>query len=72
MEESPIEKEPKPKKKAEEHLEKIPGKFIVKTNQGYYVKPGTYSVYKHDAKVFDDYNEAHKIKNEHGGKVVKL
>ena len=60
------EKQPAPERK------KIPGKFIVKTNEGYYVSKGKYSVNKDDAKIFDDYNLASDIKKEKGGKVVKL
>ena len=72
------EKKPKKEKKArkereeEPNLEPIPGRFIVKTVEGYYVSRNRYSVYKHDARVFDDFNEANKIKKEFGGKVVKL
>ena len=65
-----VKKEKAPKE--EEKLEPIPGRFIVKTNQGYLVSKGQYSVYKHDAKVFIDFNEANKMKNTYGGKVVKL
>ena len=65
------EKKPAPKKEPKK-LEKIPGKFIVKTSEGYYVSQRTTSVYKHEAKIFDDFNEANKIKKLHGGKVVKL
>ena len=39
---------------------------------GYYVKKGVYSVYKHEAKVFDDFVKAHALKKELGGKVVKV
>ena len=73
--------EPKPAPKAEPkkvdkqpapERAKIPGKFIVKTNEGYYVGKGKYSIMKGDAKIFDDFNLANDIKKEHGGKVVKL
>ena len=70
----PVEKVvKKPKEKPQpKPVEKIPGRFVVKTNEGYYVGHGKYSVYKHEAKVFDDFVEARKFKKEHGGKVVKL
>ena len=76
----PVKQEPKKEEKApnrtpkseEKPREKIPGKFIVKTNHGYYVGPNKYSVYKDDAKVFDDFNLANDIKKAQGGKVVKL
>ena len=55
-----------------EHLEKIPGRFIVKTNQGYYVNENQFSIHKYEAHVFDDFNEANQTKNLYGGKVVKL
>ena len=51
---------------------KIPGKFIVKTHQGYYVNQNKYSIYKDDAKIFDDFNLAQDIKKAKGGKVIKL
>ena len=63
--------EPKPVKK-EEPREKIPGRFIVKTAQGYYVNKNKLSINKDDAKIFDDFNEANDIKKALGGKVVKL
>ena len=59
-------------KKEEPRRAKIPGRFIVKTNNGYYVNKNKFSVYKDDAKVFDDFNLAHDIKKALGGKVVKL
>ena len=52
--------------------EKIPGRFIVKTAQGYYVSKDNYSINKDDANVFDDYNLAKDIKKELGGKIIKL
>ena len=52
--------------------EKIPGRFIVKTNQGYYISDNKYSNSKEDAKVFDDFNLAKDIKKVKGGKIVKL
>ena len=66
----------KPVKKQEEPAapfrKKSPGRFIVKTNKGYYVKENKYSIYKEDAKIFDDYNLANDIKKAQGGKVVKF
>ena len=59
-------------KKEEPRRAKIPGRFIVKTNNGYYVNKNKFSVYKDDAKVFDDFNLAHDIKKALGCKVVKL
>ena len=77
VKEAPKKAEPKvePKKQEKQPAQerkKIPGKFIVKTNDGYYVSKGNYSVNKEDAKVFDDFNLANDIKKEKGGKVVKL
>ena len=83
LKKAPVKKaEPKkavPKKKAapqpkpvEKPREKIPGRFIVKTHQGYYVNQNKYSVYKEDAKIFDDFNLAKDIKKAKGGKVIKL
>ena len=73
-------KKSKPKAKKEKPVakpveaprEKIPGRFIVKTHSGYYINKGKYSVYKEDAKVFDDFNLAKDIKKALGGKIVKL
>ena len=59
-------------KKAKEEPEVIPGKFIVKTNDGYYVNQRRLSQSKGDAKIFDDFNKANEIKKKLGGKVVKL
>ena len=64
-------KKPAPKKEKEK-LEAIPGKFIVKTNDGYYVNQKRLSNAKSDAKIFDDFNAANEIKQKLGGKVVKL
>ena len=77
VKEAPKKAEPKvePKKQEKQPAQerkKIPGKFIVKTNDGYYVSKGNYSVNKEDAKIFDDFNLANDVKKEKGGKVVKL
>ncbi|HHT66946.1 MAG TPA: hypothetical protein GX010_01785, partial [Erysipelotrichaceae bacterium] len=71
---APAKKKAETKKTASQKVkrEKILGKFIVKTNKGYYVNENSYSVYKDDAKVFDDFNAAQDVKNQHGGKVVKV
>ena len=53
-------------------LDAIPGRFIVKTLHGYYVGKDKFSVFKQDAWVFSDYSKADRIRNIHGGKVVKL
>ena len=72
------EKEPKePTKKVavrveEKPREKIPGRFIVKLNIGYYVTEKKVSQYKEEAYVFDDFNLAKDIKKERGGKIIKL
>lgn len=63
-------KKPVHKEKAVE--QKIPGVFIVKTNQGYYVGPGKFSEQKSDAKIIYDFNEARHLKEKFGGKVVKI
>ncbi|MBQ6730512.1 MAG: hypothetical protein IJR08_01220 [Bacilli bacterium] len=69
----PKAKKEKPAAKpVEAPREKIPGRFIVKTHNGYYINKGKYSVYKEDAKVFDDFNLAKDIKKALGGKIVKL
>lgn len=48
------------------------GSFVIKTNEGYYVEDGRYSMKKSDAKVFHDFNDAYAVKMEIGGKVVKV
>ena len=81
--EEPVSAVKKPKKKrkkrrkvapkpVKEEPAKIPGRFIVKTVEGYYIKSNKFSIYKNEAHVFDDFNAANKIKNQLGGKVVKL
>lgn len=52
--------------------EKIPGRFIVKLLDGYYVNEKTLSINKDDAMIFDDFNLANDIKKAKGGKVVKI
>ena len=68
----PEKNERKPREKKEDILEKIPGKFIVKAYEGYYINDKKFSVYKKDAKIFDDFNVAKQIKARFGGKVIKL
>lgn len=62
----------KPAPKSKNILEVIPGRFIVKTEQGYYVKVNKFSKFKGDAYIFDDFNEANQNKHRYGGKVIKL
>ena len=75
---APVKKEPIKKEKPkvepvkEQPREKIPGKFVVKTNKGYYIGKNKYSVYKDEAKIFDDFNLAKDIKDQEGGKIVKI
>ena len=64
-------KKPAPKKEKVKR-EKIPGRFIVKTAQGYYISKNKFSIYKDEAKIFDDFNLANDIKKQLGGKVVKI
>lgn len=61
-----VEEKPQPQRV------KIPGKFIVKLLSGYYVNENEVSIYKEDAKIFDDFNLALDIKKAKGGKIVKL
>lgn len=56
----------------EKPREKIPGRFIVKLNTGYFVTEKKVSQYKEEAYVFDDFNLAKDIKKERGGKIIKL
>ena len=69
---APKEKPVKEKQPVHLFRAKIPGRFVVKTYSGYYISKNKYSVYKDDAKIFDDFNEANDIKKEYGGKVVKI
>ena len=71
----PVKKAEKPKapvKKEAPVREKIPGRYIVKLPDGYYVSNSKRSVYKEDAKIFDDFVLANDLKKKYGGKVVKL
>ena len=52
--------------------EVIPGRFIVKTPDGYYISEKKISDVKGDAHIFDDFNKAVIIKKRYGGKVIKL
>ena len=61
----PEVKQPAPKKK-------IPGRFVVHTNEGYYVSKGKCAARMKDARVFQDYQSAHGIAKLKGGRVVKL
>lgn len=53
-------------------LKVIPGKFIVKTNNGYYISDEQFSNHRGDATIFDDFNVANQKKSQFGGKVIKL
>ena len=66
------EEKRKPKEKKEkEKPEPIPGTFLVKCHQGYYIDGHRFSKNKADAKVFHDFNEAVEQKRRFGGKVIK-
>ena len=69
---APKEKPVKEKQPVHLFRAKIPGRFVVKTYAGYYVSKNKYSVYKNEATIFDDFNEANDIKKQYGGKVVKI
>lgn len=71
----PKKEKPAPKAKpvpVKEERKAIPGKFIVKTLDGYYVNQKRLSQEKSEAKIFDDFNLASDIKKKLGGKIVKL
>ncbi len=57
--------QPAPKKK-------IPGRFVVYTDGGYYVSKNKRAARMKDALVFKDYQSAHGIAKLKGGRVVKL
>ena len=63
---APVEEGPK------DIFEKIPGRFIVKSNRGYVISKSEFSDIKSKARVFDDFNEARRYKAMFGGKVIKL
>ena len=69
-----IEKEEQPVKRSREKNapEVIPGRFIVKTPEGYYINEKKISQSKGDAHIFLDFNKAVIIKKRYGGKVIKL
>ena len=60
------------KRKEKDDIPAIPGKFIVKTPEGYFVSQGQYTASKAHAMIFDDFNKAKQMKSLYGGKVVKL
>ena len=68
------EKEDKPVRRSKERdiPEVIPGRFIVKTPEGYYINEKKISQSKGDAHIFLDFNKAVIIKKRFGGKVIKL
>ena len=53
-------------------LDSIPGRFIVKCPEGYYVDDGVFTKNKIGARIFYDFNKALKQKRRYGGKVIKL
>lgn len=67
-------KEPKKKseRKKKEKPEPIPGAFVVKCREGYFVKEKTFTKEKSEARIFHDFNLAYDHKKKYGGKVVKL
>ena len=66
-------KKPTPKSApVKEERKPIPGKFIVKLEDGYYINSKKLSKEKSDAFIFDDFNKAKDIKDRLGGKIVKL
>ena len=66
-EEPVIEEAPQEEEKSE-----IPGEYIVKCENGYYVDDNKFSYFKKDAKVFKDFNLATQKKALFGGRVIKL
>ena len=75
--EKPVKEKKKPAPKEEEpeealNEEEIYGRFVVKTNEGYYVKDGVFARSKNAAYVFNDFVKARQTKIRYGGKVVKL
>ena len=72
-EEKPVEKEEESVDNGPKDIfEKIPGRFIVKSNKGYVVSKTQFSNNKSEARVFNDFNEARHYKAMFGGKVIKL
>ena len=50
----------------------ISGKFLVRTPYGYYAGPDKYVATVKEAKMFDNYYNAHDIKKKLGGNVIKI
>ena len=69
--EKPKVSEP-PKEEPHTVFEKIPGRFIVKSNKGYVISKTQFTNIKSQAHVFDDFNDARRYKTLFGGKVIKL
>ena len=61
-----------PQEQAKPQKTKIPGKFILLTDQGYYVSKNKFVEHMNQARVFDDFRIANGIKKLRGGKVIKL
>ena len=74
VKEKPVEAEKTAptKEKPTSVFEKIPGRFIVKSNKGYVISKTEFTNNKSQARVFDDFNEARRYKTLFGGKVIKL
>lgn len=64
--------EPQPSPEATPEETPIPGRFVVKTNEGYFVREGVYTKNKAKAHIFNDFAKARQEKKRLGGKVVKL
>ena len=61
-----------PQEQAKPQKTKIPGKFILLTDQGYYVSKNKFVEHRAQARVFDDFRIANGIRKLRGGKVIKL
>ena len=63
---------PEPPKPEPKPRTKIPGKFILLTDQGYYISKTKFTNKMSEARIFDDFRYANGIRKLRGGKVIKL
>ena len=67
-----VEPQPQSESKPLPQKTKIPGKYILLTEQGYYISKTRFSPHRKDARIFDDFRIANGIRKIRGGKVIKL
>lgn len=69
--EEPVQEAPKESEPVDV-LKVIPGEYVIKVKDSYYVSDGVFTGNKQEAQVFNDFNVAKRKRNIIGGKVIKL